>query len=170
MAEIHVCGLTHLGAVVARSGARHVASLINAGMAVPYPLSVPIKNRLTLGFNDIAEAVPGLTEPARVHAMKLIDFVRAWDQENALVIHCWMGVSRSTAGAFITQCALMPEADEMALAWALREASPEATPNSRLVQHADDLLGRNGRMIRAIAEIGRGAETFEGVPFSVEIG
>ncbi|MBA4782708.1 MAG: protein tyrosine phosphatase [Rhizobiales bacterium] len=169
MAAIHVCGLSHLGTVVARSGARHVASLINAGMAVPYPLSVPLENRLMLGFNDIAAPVTGLTEPARVHAMKLIDFVRAWDQQNPLVIHCWMGVSRSTAGAFIAQCALMPEADEAALARALREASPEATPNSRLVHLADDLLGRDGRMVRAIAAIGRGAETFEGVPFSVQI-
>jgi predicted protein tyrosine phosphatase len=50
----------------------------------------------------------------------------------------------------------------------LREASPTATPNRRLIAVADDLLGRRGRMVDAIAAIGRGAEAMEGVPFTLQ--
>lgn len=169
MPRLHICGLSRLVDTVQTSGARHVASLINAGMEVPYPLSVPVEQRLYLGFNDIVEKLPGFIPPEKIHVEKLIAFVREWHRETPMVIHCWMGVSRSTAGAYISQCALMPDANERDLAQDLRAKSPEATPNIRLVQFADEILQRSGRMVHAIEEIGRGAETFEGVPFSLSI-
>jgi predicted protein tyrosine phosphatase len=87
------------------------------------------------------------------------------------VIHCWAGVSRSTAAAFITACALAPERPEAEIADALRAASPMATPNARLVAVADEMLGREGRMIAAVGRIGRGADvTFENEPFELRLG
>jgi predicted protein tyrosine phosphatase len=35
-----------------------------------------------------------------------------------------------------------------------------------MVAIADELLGRDGRMVDAVAAIGRGADAFEGVVFS----
>lgn len=169
MSHLHICSLSNLTQTIETTGARHVVSLINAGMDVPYPLSVPHEQRLFLGFNDIVSETPGFKAPEKIHAQKLIDFVRNWDREAPLVIHCWMGISRSTAGGYISQCALMEDADERELAQALREASPSATPNIRLVQFADELLGREGRMISAIEEIGMGEQAYEGVPFSLPI-
>lgn len=169
MSTIHVCPLSKLRETIDASGARHVASLINSNMEVPYPLSVPVENRLFLGMNDIVEEVPGFIPPERDHAARFINFIKNWDQSTPLVVHCWMGVSRSTAGAYIALCSLRPDADEAVLASHLRTASPEATPNKLLIQFADELLGRDGRMIRAIDRIGRGAETFEGVPFSLDL-
>ncbi len=86
-----------------------------------------------------------------------------------MVIHCWAGISRSTAAAFISVCALRPERNEATVAKALREASPSATPNARLVAVADAMLGRKGRMIEAIAAIGRGADAYEGTPFRLAV-
>jgi predicted protein tyrosine phosphatase len=86
------------------------------------------------------------------------------------VIHCFAGVSRSTAAAYVAACALKPDGDEFAIAKALRAASPTASPNSRLVALADDALGRRGRMSEAIAAIGRGEACFEGTPFTLELG
>lgn len=37
-----------------------------------------------------------------------------------------------------------------------------ATPNPLMVRLADEALGRSGRMARAVAGIGRGADAFEG--------
>jgi predicted protein tyrosine phosphatase len=79
-----------------------------------------------------------------------------------MVIHCWLGISRSPAAAPITACALEPDQDEMALAERLRAASPFITPNARLIEIGDAMLGRGGRLIRAIRAIGRGADAFEG--------
>lgn len=169
MADIHVCGLSTLVDVIQSSGAKHVISLINSSMEVPYPLSIPLSQRLFLGFNDIVEKVPGLEPPEKHHAEQVIDYVTNWNRKDPLVIHCWMGISRSTAGAYMTMCALRPKEDEYALAEELRRLSPSATPNIRLVQFADDILGRKGRMIDAIDEIGRGEDAFEGTPFKISV-
>ncbi|MGH6934788.1 MAG: tyrosine phosphatase family protein, partial [Methylocella sp.] len=103
------------------------------------------------------------------HVEKLLAFVRRWDQAAPLLIHCWAGVSRSTAAALIAACALCPHRDEAGIAREIRANSLTATPNPRLVAIADTMLGRNGRMIAAIEKIGRGCNCFEGVPFALEL-
>ena len=50
-----------------------------------------------------------------------------------------------------------------------RDRCWSATPNRRLVALADEVLGRNGRMVAAVEAIGRGAEAFEGTPFELRI-
>jgi len=100
---------------------------------------------------------------------QLLAFIRAWDRQAPLLFHCWAGISRSTAAAYIAACALAPDRDEAELARALRAASPSATPNAHFVALADDLLNRQGRMIEAIRAIGRGAEAMEGSPFMLQL-
>ena len=82
-----------------------------------------------------------------------------------MLVHCWAGISRSTASAFIAQCILNPEKPEAMLAGELRRLSPSATPNPLIIAHADALLGRSGRMTAAVKDIGRGANAFEGNVF-----
>jgi predicted protein tyrosine phosphatase len=81
------------------------------------------------------------------------------------LIHCWAGISRSTASAFAALCILRPSADEIELAQELRAASPSATPNRLITTQVDRLLGRKGRMLKAVEQIGRGANAYEGSPF-----
>ena len=80
-------------------------------------------------------------------------------------MHCWAGISRSTAAAYILAIAINPDLDKEALAQELRRRAPSATPNPLLVSMADEKLGRGGRMVAAIARIGRGADAFSGTPF-----
>jgi predicted protein tyrosine phosphatase len=84
------------------------------------------------------------------------------------VIHCWAGISRSTAAAFVTLCALNPHAPEDSIARLLRASSPSASPNRRLVSLADDALGRAGRMVDAIERIGPGAPLMSAPPFALD--
>jgi predicted protein tyrosine phosphatase len=84
-------------------------------------------------------------------------------------VHCYAGISRSTAGAFVTACALNPAREEFAIAQELRRRSDTATPNRRIVSIADGILGRNGRMIEAINAIGIGATAYEATPFRLEL-
>ena len=143
----------------------HVVGLLGPGMAHP-ALPVPEERRLKLSFHDVSAPMPAFTPPDEEHVHALVAFARAWHEarQGALLVHCWMGVSRSPAAAYIVHCALRPEADEHALARELRARAPFATPNRRLVALADGLLGRQGRMIAAIDAIGRGAETDMGRP------
>ena len=41
--------------------------------------------------------------------------------------------------------------------------------NKRLIEIADAVLGREGRMVDAIRAIGRGEDAFEGVPFRLPL-
>ncbi|MBO6755330.1 MAG: tyrosine phosphatase family protein [Roseibium sp.] len=162
---LHVCSLSRLSQTVEKARASHLITLINADTRVSRPAGIDPSRHLFLGFNDIVEPIDGLTPPAEGHVERLLEFVGQWDRREALVIHCWAGISRSTAGAYITACALNPAASEQDLAQSLRARAPSATPNARLVAMADKLLARDGRMIEAIRDIGRGATAFEGTPF-----
>jgi len=167
---IHVCSLSRLQEVVAGSRAEHVVTLINGATHVARPASVRAENHLYLGMNDINEPVEGMVPPGEEHIATLLDFVQRWPRRAPIVMHCWAGVSRSTAAGYITLCALHPEIDEMAAARLLRQRAPTATPNARLVRLADDMLNRGGRMADAIAAIGRGDFCSEGTPFMLSPG
>ncbi|ACL61465.1 tyrosine phosphatase family protein [Methylobacterium nodulans] len=169
MPKLYVCSLSHLPETVAACGASHVVTLINVGTPVVRPASIAPDNHLFIGVSDITAPMVDHVLPERTHVEQLIAFVRAWGRAQPLVLHCYAGISRSTAAAYIAVCALRPERDEAELAQALRAASPSATPNARLVAVADEILGRDGRMIAAIAAIGRGADAYEGTPFSLAI-
>jgi predicted protein tyrosine phosphatase len=84
------------------------------------------------------------------------------------VIHCWAGISRSSAAAYVLACDRNP-GFELEIAGELRHRAPSVTPNSLMVRLADDLLGRNGRMVQAIERIGRGADAFEGQPYRLPL-
>jgi predicted protein tyrosine phosphatase len=124
------------------------------------------ERHLRLTFHDIAEPLDGFTAPRREHVERILDFATNWQPPAGLLIHCWAGISRSTAAAFATMCALKPEHDEAEIAWDLRRMAPTASPNRLMVRHADEVLGRRGRMIAAVDAIGRGAEAFEGSVFT----
>ena len=100
---------------------------------------------------------------------RLIDFVGQWDRAAPMVVHCFAGISRSTAGAFVAACALNPQRDEQQIAWDIRRASRTAQPNSAIVSIADRLLQRDGRMVRAIETIGPGDAATEGHPFRLDL-
>ena len=169
MPILHVCPLSRLNETVTTTRASHVVSLMGAGAHVERPAAITAERHLVIGVSDIVEPLEGHVLAGTEHIERLIGFVRSWGRESPLVVHCWAGISRSTAGAYIAACALAPERDEAAIACALRQASPSATPNARFVALADDLLGRQGRMVDAIRAIGRGTEAMEGTPFSLTL-
>lgn len=166
---LYVCSLSKLQETTEETGAKSLVTLISGGTPVERPASIASDDHLFLAFNDIVEPMEGLTPPAAEHVKALIDFGHNWKREAPMIVHCWAGISRSTAGAYIIGCARNPDLDEEALAQDLRAASPSATPNARLVAFADEILGRDGRMVRAIRNIGRGANAYEGTPFLLDI-
>jgi predicted protein tyrosine phosphatase len=166
---IHVCSLARLEETVEQTGARHIVSLIGDEARLARPSCIAPENHLWLRLHDISMPLDGYIMPGEQHVSGLLDFVRGWDRRAPLIVHCYMGISRSTASAYATVCALNPARDEASIAQALRRASATATPNARIVSLADRLLGRDGRMIAAIEQIGRGDLTAEAVPFRLDL-
>jgi predicted protein tyrosine phosphatase len=168
-AMIHVCSLSRLHDTVAETGARHVVTLLANQTRVAALPGIDVANHLRLQLDDIADPAENMIVPVDQHIDDLLRFVRAWDRSTPLVVHCWAGISRSTAGAYTTVCALAPHRTELSIAQALRRASPTASPNRRLIAIADRALGRDGRMVAAIEAIGTGIAADEAVPFRLDI-
>lgn len=162
---IIVCPFHAVPRLVEGGDITHVMSLL--GPETPHLTlgRLQPKCHLQMTFHDIAEPLDGFTAPRREDVETILDFVSTWQPPASLLIHCWAGISRSTAAAFSAMCALNPGHDEAEIAWTLRRISPTASPNRLMVRHADDLLGRRGRMIAAVEAIGRGAQAYEGSVF-----
>ena len=165
--RIHVCSLAAVPDTVASARATHLMTVINAQTAVETPASIEARRHLKIAVNDISVPQVGLVHPQSEHIEEILRFAREWDHAGPLVVHCWAGISRSTAATFITLCALNEDGFEARIARSIRQASATATPNPLMVSIADDMLGRRGRMMDAVAAIGQGEMALSGVPFSM---
>src|SRR6266576_4488041 len=168
-AMIHVCSLAALPETVKATGASHVLTVMANVEQVQRPESVLPADHLKVQMDDITEQIEGFVAPCDVHIEQVLNFVRGWDRSAPLVVHCYAGISRSTASAFAAVCALNPHRDEISIARQIRAASPIASPNRLIVSLADKALGREGRMLRALDEMGPGTITVEGRPFRVDL-
>ena len=166
---IHVCSLAALPDTVKATGASHVLTVMANVAQVQRPESVLPANHLKVQMDDITEAIDGFVAPSGQHIEQVLNFVRGWDRNAPLVVHCYAGISRSTASAFAAVCMLNPHRDEISIARQIRAASPIASPNRLIVGLADKALGREGRMLRALDEMGPGSMMVEGRPFRIDL-
>jgi predicted protein tyrosine phosphatase len=161
-----VCGLSEVERLIAERRPSHMVTLLDPASMIETPAGLAAQRHLRVGVNDIAEPMEGLVLPGERVVTDLIAFARDWDESAPMLIHCWAGISRSTAAAFTIACERSAPGKEAAIARALREAAPHAYPNRRIVALADDLLGRRGRMVDAVEAIGLGDFAI-GFPFDL---
>ena len=164
---IIVCGLNAVQDLVDKHSVGRVVSLLGPDTPHRTFKNIVAEQHLKLTFHDVVEMMDGFSAPRATDAEKLIEFVENWDRANPMLIHCWAGISRSTAAALISLCALNPETPEQLIARRLRQASPTAHPNRLMIRLADAALGRNGRIIEAVESMGRGMAAHEARPFSL---
>jgi predicted protein tyrosine phosphatase len=166
---IIVSALRHIERLAAERSFSRSLSLLAPWQTVIFEDACLPRDRLILAFNDITAPQQGCIMPDETLVGAILDFGAACRADDSVLVHCWMGVSRSPAAAYIIACARAPGA-ERAIARALRQASAIATPNRLLVSIADDLLVRGGTMVDAIDAIGRGKD-FDGdaPPFALPL-
>ena len=170
MPTIHVCPLHLVASEAERLKPSGLVTLLSPLATVPVrPSHLPVEQHLVRLFHDIPEPRDDLIAPSQDDVAAVIAFAHAWDRTAPLLIHCFAGVSRSTAAAYISALVLNPGLDEDDLADRLRAASPTATPNRQMIALADAMLGRNGRMVDAIYLIGDGEFTAAGAAFELPI-
>lgn len=112
------------------------------------------EEHLQVGVYDITEPREGQALPDETHVRQVLDFARRWDGEQPVLVHCFAGISRSTASAFILACEKNPHVEEREIAKRIRERSPTAFPNPLIVSIADEMMGRRGRMAEAASAMG----------------
>ncbi len=151
-----ICGIDELPAQGSRS-VSHVLSVLDPGRAeIDAFAAYGDHHRTTLRFHDIIDPAAGMVMPAREHVEAILDFgtgLRGWRGEGPnghLLVHCHMGISRSTAAMLTLMAQTEPDTDEDVLFARLREIRSQAWPNSVMVGMADDMLGREGRLVAAL--------------------
>ena len=153
-----VCGLDDLELHRA-AGVTHVLSILDPQWPDPEAfLAYAPHHRTILHFHDAIEPAPNITLPDVGHVEAVLAFGRSLtdDTERSnghLLIHCHMGVSRSTAAMAILLAQVDPEGDEDQVFERLLRIRPKAWPNSRMIGLADHLLGRSGRLTSALARL-----------------
>jgi predicted protein tyrosine phosphatase len=161
-----ICPLGELNRVSAGLGSFDLLSLLSPGHVGDAHRELPCRKHLELSFHDITEPRTGLVVPDQSTIGSIIEFGR--QREYSILIHCWAGISRSSAAAYILASESNP-GYEHDIGRELRLRAPFATPNRLMIEIADNLLNRGGRMIAAIESIGRGAEAFEGKPYEMPL-
>lgn len=146
----------------------HLVTLLSAQYMIDTPEGFPAARHLKLPMHDIADPA-GDQAPAREHVDRLIAFGRSWDARAPMLVHCWAGVSRSTASAYTLLCDKLGPGSEHEIARRLRERAPHAQPNKLIVRLADEALGRGGAMVRAVDAIGAGVLVTEGRPVEMPL-
>jgi predicted protein tyrosine phosphatase len=164
MPRLLVTPLSQLEDTIAAHRPSHIVTLLSPAGMIETPGGFPSGRHLRLGVNDIVNPAAGADPPAADHIEKLLGFAREWDAEAPMLIHCWAGISRSMASAFIVLCDRLGRDKEIAIAQAMRRRAPHAAPNRLLVQHADIALNREGRMIAALNTMGPPVTMSEGIP------
>jgi predicted protein tyrosine phosphatase len=168
---ILVCPLSRVVDLVDTRRPSHVVSLLDPASPFPVGAGIHPERHLRVELHDISEPSAGLTHADEKHLEMIIAFVERWPREDPILIHCYAGISRSSATAFITACIHNPDCDEEEIAIGMRRASVNASPNRRIVALADAMLGRMGRMSRAVAAMGPAALSWpqitENTPFEI---
>ncbi len=169
MPAIYVCPKSKVPDAARELRPSHLITLLDPADDMPTPEEIPGHRHLKLGLHDIATARPEYIAPDEQHVRELIAFARGWDRRQPMLIHCWAGISRSTASAFTVACMMNEPGREHEIARMLRARAAHAQPNPRIVALADALLDRDGRMVEAVDAMGPGSVVFEGVLFSLPV-
>lgn len=123
--------------------------------AEPTPEDIDKDKHHRLYFDDIyviRKPEDEHSAPQPDHAAHIISLYDLIPKDEPVYVHCYAGVSRSTATAFILQCMhLGPGRELEAIETVEKQAIAGAGmhPNERLIRFADQLLGRDGAMIDA---------------------
>lgn len=150
-----ICSLASLPQVVAQRRPSHLITLLGPDWMIGAVEALGPDRHLRLSVDDIHEPMPGLIAPDIVDVERALAFGRGWDGGAPMVVHCFAGVSRSSATALAIACERNPQTPELEIALLLRRRAPHAFPNRRITAIADDLLGRRGRLIAAVEAMGR---------------
>ena len=150
MSQILVTPLSGIADALDEHHPSHIVSLLSPSHMIPTPKGFDRRRHLQLGLDDVSDPRAAEFPPGREHIDQLLAFSREWDMQAPFLIHCWAGISRSMASAFTILCDRLGPDREIEIALAMRRRAPHAQPNALLVRHADEALGRDGRMVAAL--------------------
>lgn len=153
LSTLTVCGLGELDMHATR-GVTHVLSILDPDWPEPDALLAFAPHvRATFRFHDQIEPGPGVILPQKADVGAILAFGRDAGDISHLLIHCHAGISRSTASMLMVLAQAHADESEDTVVRRLLAIRPQAWPNSRMIGFADELLGRDGRLLAAASRI-----------------
>jgi predicted protein tyrosine phosphatase len=157
--KIHICGVPELELAL-RSPFTHVVSIWDpewierGGIEQQLRKRLRIETRLHIAyFHDLSWEEPGRRAPVEDDLRQILSFAADLRPEGSVLIHCWAGVSRSTAVAYAILCQSTGPGRELDCFESVLAVRPQAFPNALIVELADRILERNGAMRRACEKL-----------------
>ena len=149
--RVIICGIPELSQHCA-AGVSHVLSIIDTHEPRPAALDdyLDIDHEL-IRFDDVVAEYPGFEACTPNHIAKVLAFGERAHAvpDSHVLVHCHAGVSRSQAAAAILMCQHAPGREERAFL-RLLELRKHGWPNTRMVEFADQLLQRDGALLRGL--------------------
>lgn len=156
--RITVCGIKELEDYIG-TGVSHVLSILDPNEKEPDAFyRFDAHKRLDLRFHDIIEEMPGFEAPQVEHVRQLLEFGKDLDRAPTpthLIVHCHMGVSRSSSSMMLLLAQALPNRSAKEIAAEVVRIRPQTWPNLRIITFGDELLKRKGSLITAAREIYR---------------
>jgi predicted protein tyrosine phosphatase len=113
--------------------------------------------RMELRFHDVIEESPGIEAPQPRHVEEIISFgrevLRDPEALRHLLVHCHMGISRSTASMSLMLAQAQPDRPARHILHQVLAIREQAWPNLRILEIGEKMLGRDGEFSSAVAEI-----------------
>ena len=101
------------------------------------------------------------TLPSREDVQRIYDFAKTnFDDASRVLVHCYAGISRSSAASIISLCAHMPfrnavdkiaNLETMTYTGYIESGHIWFAPNALMIQYADEMLGLNGEMMEYVS-------------------
>jgi predicted protein tyrosine phosphatase len=149
--RITICGLSELCQHKA-AGVTHVLTILDPDWPDPEDFTgYPPHRRTVWRFHDVISTPDDMVYPTQRDVQAILAFgdgIRSERVEH-LLVHCHMGVSRSTATAAILMAQHNSGREAEAFAH-IRDIRPRSWPNSRMIRLADELLDRQGALTEAL--------------------
>ena len=148
--KIIICGLADIQNCVDKYNPDKMLTIINKNFSPETPQGMDKSRHIKMLIDDISEPRDGFILPEKHHAQELLDFTNDWDISKPLLVHCHMGISRSTATSLGVAAKYDPENIEIIIE-KLKEIATHASPNKIMTQYYDEILGLNSRLFSSLA-------------------
>lgn len=157
--KIHVCGVPELERAL-RNPFTHVISIWDPEWLERGGVEVQLRKRLSgqtrlhiAYFHDSSSEEPGRRAPVEDDLRSILTFAKDLQPEGSVLIHCWAGISRSTAIAYAILCQSTGPGHESDCIESVLAIRPQAFPNALIVELADRILERQGAMRQACEKL-----------------
>ena len=147
---IHVCSLDQVRELDV-STYDGIITIEDTTIREPFRVQTDEPKQLILRFDDINEPMDDYVIPQMSHIKRALEFADKFE-DGSLLIHCHAGISRSSATALAVIAKRLGSGKEEAAVNTLEHINPNCRPNKSIVEMADELLERDGKLYKEVDE------------------